>query len=166
MLVLQIFPPALDLKSPSPFSMKAIAMMQMSGLDYELKPSDPRKTPKAKLPVLNDGEKSIPDSTHIFAHLKKAHGFDPDNALSTEQLAIAEAFRRLIEEHLYWVLVHSRWIENGDTIRRVFFAPVPALMRKFVFKMVVKQVKSSLHGQGMGRHTIRSRKSMHLVPPI
>jgi glutathione S-transferase len=154
MLTLQVFSPAMGQKSPSPFSMKAIALMQLSGLDYTLKPGDPRKGPKQKLPVLIDGEKIIPDSTHILAHLKSAHGVDLDQYLNSEQLAIAEAFRRMIEEHLYWVLVHSRWIENGDKIRDSFFAAVPAIARKFVFSMVVKQVKSALHGQGMGRHEV------------
>ncbi|MCP4182269.1 MAG: glutathione S-transferase family protein [Hyphomicrobiales bacterium] len=153
MLALQVFPPAFGLKSPSPFSLKAIALMQMSGLDYKIEPGDPRKTPKKKLPVLIDGEKHIPDSTHILVHLKKAHGFDPDIGLNAEQLAIAEAFRRMMEEHLYWILVYSRWIENGDIVREAFFSMVPALMRKFVFSMVAKQVKSALYGQGMGRHT-------------
>ncbi len=153
MLTLQVFAPAMGQKSPSPFAMKAIALMQMSGLDYQIKPGDPRKGPKQKLPVLIDNGKSISDSTHILAHLKSMHGFDPDKNLTPEQLAIAEAFRRMVEEHLYWVLVHSRWVENGDIVRDVFFAAVPSLMRKFVFRMVIKQVKSALFGQGMGRHT-------------
>ncbi len=153
MLTLKVFAPAMGQKSPSPFSMKAIALMQMSGLDYQLKPGDPRKGPKQKLPVLVDGNKQIPDSTHILAHLKKAHNIDLDQELSPEQMAVAEAFRRMIEEHLYWVLVYSRWIENGDEVREGFFGSVPAIMRKFVFNMIVKKVRASLYGQGMGRHT-------------
>lgn len=154
MLTLQVFAPAMGQKSPSPFSMKAIALMQMSGLDYKLKPSDPRKGPKQKLPVLVDGENIIPDSTHILAHLKSTHDVDLDKGLNKEQLAIAEGFRRMIEDHLYWVLVHARWIENGDKIRDGFFAAVPKFARKFVFGMVVKQVKSALFGHGMGRHKL------------
>ncbi len=153
MLTLQIFAPGLGQKSPSPFAMKGIALMQMSGLDYQLKSADPRKTAKQKLPVLIDGNKAIPDTTHIQAYLKKAHGVDLDKGLSAEQLAIGEAFRRMNEEHLYWVLVYSRWIKNGDKIRDMFFAAVPVIMRKFVFRMVVKQVRASLRGHGMGRHS-------------
>lgn len=153
MLTLKVFAPAMGQKSPSPFAMKAIALMQMSGLDYQIKPGDPRKGPKQKLPVLVDGQQEIPDSTHILAHLRKVHGIDLDKGLSAEQLAIGEAFRRMIEEHLYWVLVYSRWIENGDEIREGFFGSVPAIMRKFVFNMIVKKVRANLYGQGMGRHS-------------
>ena len=153
MLTLQVFQPAVGLASPSPFSTKAIYLMEMSGLDYRLEYADPRKAPKAKLPVLIDGDKIIPDSSHIQAHLESTHNIVFDKGLNEQDMAIAQAFRRLNEEHLYWVLVYSRWIDNGDKLRDFFFEAVPAPMRKFVFGMVLKQVKASLHGQGMGRHT-------------
>lgn len=153
MLSLIVFPPAMGLKSPSPFSMKAIALMQMSGLEYKIKPGDPRKTPKKKLPVLIDGDKQIPDSAHIQAYLENEKGIEFDKDLSIEQLAIAQSFRGLCEDRLYWVGVFIRWVENADYAKQEFFGAVPSLMRGFVFNMVQKQVRASLHGQGMGRHT-------------
>lgn len=152
MLTLIVFAPAMGLKSPSPFSMKAIALMQMSGLEYKIKVGDPRKAPKKKLPVLIDGDKTIPDSTHIQAYLENEKGVDFDSWMSAEQLAIAQSFRCLCEDHLYWVLVYVRWMENADYTKAEFFGSVPPLMRNFVFNMVQKQVRNSLHGQGMGRH--------------
>ncbi len=153
MLDLLIFAPALGLKSPSPFALKAIGLMEMSGLEYQTKPADPRKAPKQKLPVLVDGTTQIPDTTHIQAYLKDTLKADLDEGLDTEQLAIAEAFRRMNEEHLYWVLVYGRWIENGDSIRDVFFGMIPAIMRKFIFNRIVRKISVSLHGQGLGRHS-------------
>ena len=153
MLTLQIFAPAAGLKSPSPFCLKAIAMLEMSGLAYRLAPADPRKIPNRKLPVLIDGDRVVPDSSHIAAHLREVHGIDPDEALTAGQLAVAQAFRRLMEEHLYWVMVYSRWIDKADAARESFFGPVPPLMRGFVFAMVARQIRSALDGQGMGRHT-------------
>lgn len=153
MLILRVFPPAMGLKSPSPFSMKAIALLQMSGLDYKIEPGDPRKAPKKKLPVLVDGTKEIPDSTHIQAYLKHTHSFDPDAGLSREQVAIGRAFQHMLEDHLYWVGVYVRWIENPDYTKQEFFGAIPKLMRNFIFNMVHKQVRQSLYGQGMGRHT-------------
>lgn len=152
MLTLIVFAPAMGLKSPSPFSMKAIALMQMSGLAYEIKTGDPRKAPKKKLPILIDGDITIPDSAHIQAYLENEKGVDFDSWMSAEQLAIAQSFRCLCEEHLYWVLVYVRWIENAEFTREEFFGTVPPLMRKFVFNMVQKQVRNALRGQGMGRH--------------
>ncbi|MCF6301707.1 MAG: glutathione S-transferase family protein [Devosiaceae bacterium] len=153
MLTLIVFPSAMGLKSPSPFSMKAIALMQMSGLAYKIKAGDSRKAPKKKLPVLIDGDKTIPDSTHIQAYLESEKGVDFDSWMSLEQLAIAQSFRCLCEDHLYWVGVYVRWVENADFTKSEFFGSLPALMRSFVFNMVQKQVLVSLQGQGMGRHT-------------
>ncbi len=153
MLTLIVFPPAMGLKSPSPFSMKAIALMQMSGLKYKIKAGDPRKAPKKKLPILIDGNKTIPDSTHIQAYLEKELGVDFDSWMNPEQMAIAQSFRCLCEDHLYWVGVYVRWIENADYAKAEFFGKVPPLMRNFVFNMVQKQVRTALFGQGMGRHT-------------
>ncbi len=153
MLVLKVFPSAIGLKSPSPFSTKAIALMEMSGLDYTLQSADPRKMPNKKLPVLIDGSKQIPDSSHIQSYLAQQYHIDFDPGLDQAQLAISQAFRRLIEDHLYWVLVYSRWIDNGDLTRDFFFKSIPNPIRKLVFKMIVKQVRSALFHHGMGRHT-------------
>ena len=153
MLSLIVFPPAMGLKSPSPFSMKAIALMQMSGLKYKTKPGDPRKAPKKKLPILIDGSTQVPDSTHIQAYLEQQKSIDFDGNLNSEQLAIAQSFRALCEDRLYWVGVYFRWMENAQYTKQEFFGAVPALMRNFVFNAVQKQVRISLHGQGMGRHT-------------
>lgn len=153
MLTLQIFAPAFGIKSPSPFSLKAIALLQMSGLEYNLEPADPTKTPNGKLPVLLDGDKTVPDSSHILTYLKEAHGFAADKDLDKQQLAIAEAFRRMTEDHLYWTLLYCRWNENGDLMRDEFFGAVPEEMRELAFKTVLDQINSALHGHGMGRHT-------------
>lgn len=58
---------------------------------------------KVKYRVLQHGEKLIADSSHIQRYLKETYGFDLDKYLTTEQKVIAEAFRRMTEEHLYWI---------------------------------------------------------------
>ncbi len=153
MLQLQVFAPEAGLQNPSPFGMKAVALMQMSGLEYQLVAGDVRKSPKGKMPVLVDGDKTIPDTAHIQAHLETVHGIKFDAGLKPEQLAIAHAFRHLGEDSLYWAITYSRWIENGDIVREALFGAVPAIARKFVFSMVQKQVRRALHGHGLGRHS-------------
>ena len=153
MLKLIVFPPAMGLISPSPFSMKAIALMQMSGLEYEFVPGDPRKAPKNKLPVLIEGIRTIPDSSHIQLYLEQDKQVDFDGELNAEQKAVALAFRALCEDHLYWVGVYDRWIMNADHVREEFFGDIPAPMRKIVFNKVQKDIRRNLYGQGMGRHS-------------
>lgn len=152
MLRLHVFAPAMGTISPSPFSVKSLLLLQMSGLPYTRVAGDPRKAPKSKLPVLEDDGQMIPDSQAIQAHLAQAHGFDADAHLSDRQRAEAAALRHLVEDHLYWCLVYSRWIDSPGATREAFFAALPLLLRRPVFGMVRRQVAQALYGQGMGRH--------------
>ncbi|SIN98480.1 Glutathione S-transferase [Rhodovulum sp. ES.010] len=152
MRALHVFAPALDTISPSPFSVKSLLLLQMSGLPFERAAGDPRKAPKGKLPVLVEDDRAIPDSQAIQHHLADEHGFDPDAHLTKRQRAEAAAIRALVEEHLYWTLVHARWIERPDAVRQAFFAALPAALRRPVFAMVRRQVARALHAQGTGRH--------------
>ncbi len=84
MLTLITFKPGLGVSSPSPFAVKADALLAMSGLDYEKEFGDVRKAPRGKFPVLKDGERLIPDTGHIQAYLETEKGVDFDSHLSTE----------------------------------------------------------------------------------
>ena len=68
---------------------------------------------------------------------------------------IAWAFDKLAEDHLYWAIVDSRWSDqaNFDKGPRTFFRAVPAPLRPLVIAMIRRQVRKTLHGQGMGRHS-------------
>jgi len=153
MLRLQVFATAMGMISPSPFSVKSLLLLQMSGLPFERVTGDPRKAPKAKLPVLEDDGRLIPDSRAIQRHLAAVHGFDPDAHLSPRQRAEAVAIRHMLEDHLYWILVFSRWIDHPQETKTAFFAALPAPIRGAVFAMVRRQIRRALHGQGIGRHS-------------
>lgn len=152
MLTLHVFAPAMGMISPSPFSVKSLLLLEMSGLPYSRAAGDPRKAPKGKLPLLVDDGRVIPDSQAIQRHLTLHHGYDPDAGLSEGQRAQALMLRLTLEEHLYWVLVWSRWVENPQAIREAFFARLPLPLRRPIFAMVRRKVVQSLHAQGMGRH--------------
>ncbi|MBN2905705.1 MAG: glutathione S-transferase C-terminal domain-containing protein [Rhodobacteraceae bacterium] len=153
MLTLHVFAPALNTISPSPFSVKSLLLLELSGLPWTRVTGDPRKAPLGKLPVLVDAGRAIPDSQAIQRHLATAHGFDPDAHLDAHSRAMGEAIRHMIEDHLYWVLVHARWIEQPQATRAAFFGRVPAPLRAPIFAMVRRQIRRALHAQGMGRHS-------------
>ena len=51
MITLHTFGPMLGVPDPSPFCIKAMALLKMSGLPFEVVPgADPRKAPKGKIP--------------------------------------------------------------------------------------------------------------------
>jgi glutathione S-transferase len=152
MLHLYNFKPAFGLISPSPFGTKAIALMKLSGLEFENRPGSLKKSPTGKLPLLQDGEKQIPDSTLIQYHLEEIHGVNFNESLSSEQIATARAFQSMCEEHLYWAGMYFRWLEDSDAVKNEFFGGIPALFRGIIFSMVLRSIKKGLRAHGLGRH--------------
>lgn len=156
MIMLYTFGPAFSLPDPSPFVVKAEVLLKMSGLPYETTRGDVRKAPKRKLPWIDDGSTIVADSTLIRLHLEDRYGIDFDRGLSAEAKAITWAVEKMLEEHLYWIVVRERWMDDAafDSGPRHFFVRVPAVIRPLVISMVRREIKRNLHGQGMGRHAL------------
>lgn len=152
MLKLITFAPAGGVRCPSPFGLKAEALLVMSALDFETRPGLPMKSRTGKLPVLIDGDRTIADSSLIQRYLEEVKGIDFDGHLTDRQNAIAMAFRRMVEEHLYFAVVHSRWIMARETTCDLFFGKAPWPVRRLVFPMLVRRIARDLKGQGLGRH--------------
>jgi len=126
----------------------------MSGLEHELQHVfDSRKAPRGKLPVLLDGERAIPDSARIQTHLERVHGVDFDSHLDAGERAVATAFRRLVEHHLYFIAGHLRWEMHPEAVRESYFAEIPGPLRRVVFAIANRDVRRAMHMQGLGRHT-------------
>ena len=153
MLTLQIIETGFNLHNGALFSLKAEVLLRMAGLEYTLEGARPDKAPKGKLPVLIDGDRIVPDSSHIQAHLETAHHADFDGSLTAAQRAEAMAYRVLLEEHLYFVQLYSLWFDEAELFRDGSFSKIPGLIRKVVFNSLQKSVKRQLHAQGIGRHS-------------
>lgn len=155
MITLCQFQPAFGLPNASPFCMKVETYLRMAALPYELaKKVDLRKAPKGKLPYIVDNGKTISDSGFILDYLKETYGDKLDQHLTKEERANALAYRRLLEESLYWAMVHARWIDSTgwEITRQVFFGNLPLPLRATVPNLIRKKVRNQLHQQGIGRH--------------
>ena len=152
--ILLVFPPKFGLPSVSPFSTKAMILLEMAGLDYVAKAGNVVKAPKKKLPVLIEDGRTIPDSHFIRLHLEREHGADFDPGLSEAERAVSTALVALCEDRLYFAGMAERWLypENQATLPQLMDL-VPKPIRGLVTKMVIRQVKRDLHGQGTGRHS-------------
>jgi glutathione S-transferase len=155
MITLYTFGPSAGLPDPSPFVMKAETLLKIAGLSYRTDTTGFAKAPKRKLPYVDDDGVKIPDSTFIRKHLEAKYGIDFERGLSAEQKAIAWAFEKMAEDHLYWTIVEARWMHdaNFDKGPRSYFQSLPAPIRPLVRMVARHQVRRSLHGQGTGRHT-------------
>ena len=147
-------PPAWGISSLSPFCTKVETYLRMVGLPFRTSGGDPRKNPKGKVPWIEEDGRMIADSSDILDYLKARHGDPLDAGLGAEQRALAHLARRLVEEHLYWVVAYGRWAEpEGFALTRSYFAPMfPKLLGGLIIRQIRKGMLAQIHGHGLGRH--------------
>jgi glutathione S-transferase len=147
--------PLFGLPEASPFVSKAEVLLKMAGVDYRKAQGDFRKAPKGKIPYIEDGGALLGDSTFIRFRLEEKYGASFDKGLSPAERATALAFEKLCEEHLYWAIVHARWMDpaNFEKGPKVFFRSAPGPLRPLIIAAVRRSVARSLKGHGLGRHS-------------
>ncbi len=128
MIKLYKFGPIGDVCDASLFCVKVEAHLRLADLPYETLngPQYLRKAPKGKLPFIEDKGNIIADSSFILKYLKETYGDILDSNLSDADQAIAHAFTKMIDENLYWVLIHARWQldSNWAILSQVFFGDI------------------------------------------
>lgn len=142
-------------RNVSPFGLKLEAWLRLADIPYTVQPSmELGKAPKGKLPYIRDEGRTIGDTTLIIEHLKATRGIDPDAGLTPRERAEALAMQRLFEEHLYFAIVYSRWVDEAGwaTLAPAFFSRLPAPARGVVAAHFRRRVRRMLREQGLGRH--------------
>jgi glutathione S-transferase len=159
MLTLHVFGPHFGLPDGSPFCIKGLTLLKMSGLAFETAPMNFKQAPKRKAPYLVDDGKVIADSHFIQRHLETTHGVDFSGGYSEADLAKGWAVSRMLEEHFYFLSMYIRWLrdENFRKGPYQFFAAVPGLIRPLIAGMVRKKIAKTHNLQGLGRHTADER---------
>ncbi|BBM87735.1 glutathione S-transferase family protein [Candidatus Uabimicrobium amorphum] len=156
MIALHQYPGSWGLPSSSPFCIKVETYLRMAGIAYtNVWENNPGRGPKGKMPFIQDGEKTISDSSFIMEYLQQNYTPNLDANMSAEQQAVMLAFQRLIEESLYWVLLYSRWgDENGwREIKKEITPLLPPVIGKGIIHIIRKRLLRQAHFQGMGRHS-------------
>jgi glutathione S-transferase len=158
MITLYQFEPAFGLPNASPFCMKLETYLRMAQLPYTaplVTLRDVARAPKGKMPYIEDQGKLVADSNFIIDYLKQTYGDPLDSWFNAQQRAVALAFQRLLEENLYWPVVHSRWVhpQGWELTRVAFFGKLPAPLKWIVPIAARRGLRQQLHGQGMGRHS-------------
>jgi glutathione S-transferase len=114
MVTLYTSGPYFGLPDGSPFVVKAMLLLKFAGLEYSENRGGYGKAPKGKLPYINDGGVIVADPTFVRFHIEKKYGFDFDAGLTPEQRAAAWAAEKMCEEHLYFALVATRWLDDAN----------------------------------------------------
>lgn len=161
MLELVTFPPAFGLRNVSPFCLKTEMLLKDLDLEFRItEQSDPRKAPKGKLPVLVADERAIADSELIAEYLDGITQGRVYEGLTAAQKADGFALTRLAEDHLYWLMVASRWLDDEwwPNVAEGFFGFVPVLIRPLIARSARHDVRRTLQLHGLGRHTLEEQR--------
>lgn len=155
MITLYSFGPYFGLPEPSPFTMKTEVQLKMSSLAFAREHGAPDRAPKHKLPFIDDDGTLVADSTFIRAYIEATYAVDLDRGLSAKQKAQAWAIERMLEDHLYWAMVHARWADDENFAKgpAQFFDAAPEAVRGAIREQGRQHVMTTLHGQGFGRHS-------------
>jgi glutathione S-transferase len=158
MIKVHKFGPAFGLPDGSPFVMKVETYLRITDQKYEVVLADVRKAPRQQLPVIEVDGKVIPDSTAIVDLLESKRETKLDAHLSAVDRAIGQAFKSMLEEHLYFGILFMRWsVDEGFAVwepklREMLAAGgVPSLLRGMVLGRIRKGVVERTNKQGIGR---------------
>jgi len=154
MITLYQFPAAYGLSSMSPFCTKVEVYFKLADIDYQLEYALVPFAPKRKLPYIDDDGIIVADSSDIISHCRSNYGDSLDDGLSKSDHAIGHALQRTLEEHFYWSLVYSRWIDPAGwaVYRKQVWKLLPFGLRWPLLLLSRRRMKTYLHGQGLGRH--------------
>ncbi len=161
MIKLYGYIPAWGLPDVSPYVSKTDLLLRLSGLEHELieiPDGDLTKTPKGKLPYIDDEGTVVSDTVLIAMYLKEKYGDKLDASLSAEQKAVSVAFEKMLDHAFYWSLVQSRYRRDEDftlydPIWKRFLAWVPVEQRAAPVKEFRERLLLQFFHSGMGRNT-------------
>ncbi len=159
MITLYCLGPMFGLPDPSPFVVKTMLLLKIAKLPFELKPMNFNKAPKGKTPYIETDLGFLGDSHFIKLYIESRQKLDLSGGYSAQDAAKGWAIARMLEEHLYFLMAHARWMpdDNFDKGPARYFDSVPFPIRGFVRTMVRRQVRKTLLAQGLGRHTDAER---------
>jgi glutathione S-transferase len=139
--------------SSSPFCVKMELYLKAIGLNYENHFSlEFNKSPTGKLPFIEEAGKKFADSDLIITHLESERGVSLNSHLNKEQKSISDAFIRLCEDSLYWVVVYSRWCDGDNKSWKKEFiesANLPKMMAGLVYGAAKRNVTRQLKTSGL-----------------
>jgi glutathione S-transferase len=154
MITLYKFGPFLGAPDSSPFVIKTMMLLKLSGLAFRETAGNPLRAPQGLLPYIEDDGAVIADSTFIRFHIETTYKFDFDSALTATQKAMAWATERMCEDHLYFAMLESRWLDRRNFRRGVgkMFGVVPFALRPIAKSALRRANAKRLTGHGIGRH--------------
>jgi len=141
------------LPSLSPFCLKLEAYLRFASLKYTVvSQPDFNLAPKGKLPFIERNGEIYDDSSFIINWINDQIDFNPDATLVSDEKAITLATKRLLEDHLYFIIMNHRWLtKDGYKFTKTCFKDIPCFVKPFVLRKIRNNIKNTLYLQGIGR---------------
>lgn len=161
MIELYTFPEAFGLRNVSPFCLRVEMALVQLGLPFHIVlEHNPGKGPKGKLPFIIDDGTTIADSEIIYQHLDRKTGGGLFGGLSAVDRGRGYALTRLVDDHLYWLMVASRWLDDAwfSNVQTGFFDTFPPVLRSVIARMARRQVGQTYSLHGLGRHSMEEQQ--------
>jgi glutathione S-transferase len=148
-------PPCWGLPNASPFCMKLETWLRMAGLPYVAKSIEgPPKSASGKLPYIERPDGSfLWDSSEIIETLTRERNVTLDAGLSEGDHALGLLLQRTLEEDLYFIVLHDRWVDDAGwkLTEPAYFGGFPWLLRTLVLPSVRRKTIAAARGQGVAR---------------
>ena len=156
-ITLYQYPRAMGLPNPSPFCMKLEMYLRLAKIEHEVKFIRGRaKSKTRKVPFVVIDGKPMTDSGLIIDHFERQFGHRIDGRLTLAQRGESLALQRMMEEHLYWVMVYGRWVDPETQAECDAYIKQLTGIPNFVFPLVgtliKRDIRTTINGHGLGRH--------------
>jgi len=154
MIALHQFARSWGIPNQSHFCVKIETYLRMAKIPYQTVDTLPFKGPRGKLPFIVDQGQTISDTRLIVRYLKATYGDPLDAPLTAQAKGDATAFQRLLEEHLYWASMVSRWDyteANWQATKQAIFHVLPPVVRDVGALVYHRRIKGQILGHGLGR---------------
>lgn len=157
MITLYQFPRIGNMPNFSPFCMKLESYLKAMNINYKVSETfDPRKSPTGKVPYIEKDGQLQADSKVIIEQFESFAEKPMQAKLTAQEKAISHSFIRLMDEHLYWAILYSRWIDQKGAHIWAEGLQNKMGMPKIAFKLILsgikKNIEKSIYSQGIGRH--------------
>jgi len=146
-VILHQFPRPTTSLNLSPYPAKLETFLRLAKIEYICDYDFPQHPNTQKSPWITFNGQDVPDSQLSIELLTKKLGKDLNSHLGPKEKAISKAFRALIEDHLYWIIVYDRYVENQGKHLKTFMPAINEYYRTLAVRMMTRQC----YHQGLGR---------------
>lgn len=157
MITLYQFASAFGLPSASPLCTKVEAYLRLAELEYRSKSVGLITARRGHVPAIGEADskplpKPLPGAEPILDHLQARYGDPLGQGLDTRERARHHALGRMIEEHLYFAMLHDRWQqpENAAIMGAAVLPRVPSPLRSYLVRKISRLAHATLLQQGAG----------------